>query len=131
MNTLQVVLCEVAAERERQDAKWGEQNHPDGTGCWRRVSGGEMRRDNDVADIRAERAIEDKGACDLAAREGRITWRHILREEVSEAFAEDGDALRVELIQSAAVIVAWIEAIDRRQALEGPPGARLQGEDEQ
>jgi hypothetical protein len=123
MKTLQVVLCEVAAERERQDAKWGEQNHPDGTGRWRRVSGGEMRRDSDVADIRAERAIEDKDACDLAAREGRLTWRHILREEVSEAFAEDGDALRVELIQSAAVIVAWIEAIDRRQALEGPPGA--------
>ena len=25
------VLDEVRAERARQDAKWGEQNHPDGT----------------------------------------------------------------------------------------------------
>jgi hypothetical protein len=26
------VLAEIADERARQDAKWGEQNHPDGTG---------------------------------------------------------------------------------------------------
>lgn len=28
------VLAEVLAERARQDAKWGEQNHPNGTGAY-------------------------------------------------------------------------------------------------
>lgn len=78
------VLDHVAAERERQDEKWGEQNHLD----W--------------------------------------VWNAILMEEVGEAAEEvlttafgaaakgHGD-LRSELVQVAAVAVAWIEAIDRRK----------------
>jgi hypothetical protein len=82
------VLGEVAAERDRQDAKWGEQNHVDGD------------------------------------------WSLVLAEEYGEAckealgvrFSPDavrrGDhefALREELLQVAAVAVAWVEAIDRRR----------------
>jgi hypothetical protein len=64
------VLDEVQDERRRQDAKWGEQNHPDGT---------------------------------------------IALEEVFEALVETDPAkLRDELLQVAAVAVAWVEAIDRR-----------------
>lgn len=95
------MLGELLAERARQDAKWGEQNHVNGTG------------DGDTAAT----AISARLACQLAAEDGTVTWRDILREEVSEAFAEtDRDTLRAELIQVAAVAVAWVEAIDRRSS---------------
>jgi hypothetical protein len=93
------VLGEVLAERERQDAKHGVQDLPDDTGHnWLRA-----------------RAVEDREACDRAAKEGLLTWRDVLDEEVSEAYAESDPAkLRAELIQVAAVAVKWVEAIDRR-----------------
>ena len=48
---------------------------------------------------------------------GEGTWADILREEYFEALAETDPArLRVELIQVAAVAVAWVEAIDRAEA---------------
>lgn len=51
-----------------------------------------------------------------------MDWLHILREEVAEAFAEtDPVALRGELVQVAAVAVAWAEAIDRRTVGREPP----------
>lgn len=93
------VLQEVAAERARQDVKWGEQNHPDGTGS---------KGQQDDAE-RARAWCQDAFGC------GYGTWEDILREEVAEAFAErDRAALRSELIQVAAVAVCWAEAIDRR-----------------
>lgn len=98
--TAGAVLSEIADERARQDAKWGEQNHPDGTGP-------------------AFRTFAESGRdrCQQAAADGELTWRDILREETGEAYAEqDAGALRTELIQVAAVAVAWIEAIDRRAA---------------
>jgi hypothetical protein len=92
------VLAEVERERGQQDEKWGEQNHADGTG-------------EDYAEL-AEAA---RAQCDSAARVGAVTWRHILLEEVCEAAAEaDPRKLREELLQVAAVAVAWVEAIDRR-----------------
>jgi hypothetical protein len=93
------ILTRIEAECERQEAKWGVQNHPDGTNAaeWR------------VACRRAKRH------CDKAAEEKKLTWKHILEEEVCEAFAEVApDALIEELIQCAAVIVSWIAAIERR-----------------
>ncbi|NUQ95813.1 MAG: NUDIX hydrolase [Streptomyces sp.] len=95
------VLGEVQAERDRQDAKWGEQNHPNGTG---------LNYQRHLAD-------EERAACDAAFRNGRGTWRHVLAEEVAEANAEsDPMKLRAELVQVAAVAVNWIGAIDRSQA---------------
>lgn len=93
------VLGEVAAERARQDAKWGDQRtHADGTNLanagWREHS---------------------RELCERAAAEGRLTWAHILQEEFTEAMAEvDPARLRAELVQVAAVAAVWIEAIDRR-----------------
>ena len=99
------VLDEVRAERTRQDAKWGEQNHPDGTG---RV----IHLDYMPAEKQAD---EMKGRCQEKARRGTITYSDIALEEVYEANAEtDPVKLRAELVQVAAVYVAWIEAIDRR-----------------
>lgn len=94
-----LVSQEVIAERFQQDAKWGEQNHRDGTGSKFYQSMSRSYR------------IERKRADEL----GRVTWSLILLEEVFEALAESDPAkLRAELVQTAAVATAWVEAIDRR-----------------
>lgn len=106
-------LEEVAAERARQDVKWGQQNHPDGTGVEAEVV--PLWMAEDFADWA-------KATTDAAASAGNVTWRDILLEEVAEAFAEsDVDRLRTELIQVAAVATQWVEAIDRRNAVPEPP----------
>lgn len=94
------VLIDIKQERARQDVKWGQQNHPDGTGGLALI-------------VLSDAARE---ACDRAMAAGETTWRHILLEEIFEAMAEDDSvALRKELVQSAAVIVNWIEDIDTRR----------------
>lgn len=100
------VLGEVARERERQDKLWGEQNHedfPDYIGC-----------DVPTADMARRR-------CDARFKNGMGTWWDIALEEVSEVAAEidnDPEELRKELVQLAAVCVAWIQAIDRRDGVK-------------
>lgn len=104
--SLRAALADVAAERVAQDARWGIQEKlPDGTG-----PGGP---DGASAAARARREVEE------ASRAGTLTWRHILHEEVLEAFAEDDPArLRAELVQVAAVAVKWIQDLDRRAATD-------------
>jgi hypothetical protein len=103
------ILTEVATERARQNAKWGEQNHPDGTG------GPGARHLADWA----------RDVCKAADPD---TFWKILLEEVYEAGAEsDQVALRMELVQVAAVCVQWIEAIDRRADSEGSGAACRDG----
>lgn len=79
------VIKTISEERERQDVKWGEQNHSDE---W---------------------------------------WQLILTEEVgevSQAILHDefgGKAagqVKAELVQLAAVAVAWLECIERREAMK-------------
>lgn len=89
----------VVEERRRQEHKWGRQTHPDGT----------SKRYTAQADMR-------RATCDLNARAGRGTWLDILLEEVFEAAAEEDPAkLQVELVQSAAVIFAWLEDLERNR----------------
>ena len=83
------ILAEIQDERSRQDAKWGVQNSHD------------------------------------------FEWVSILAEEFGEAAQQANEAnfttgryrgdfsnLRYELVQVAAVAVAWIECIDRRGSSE-------------
>jgi hypothetical protein len=92
------VLEQVSHERVRQGAVWGEQNHPNGTG---------------VPSMQAA-AERSRLVCDSNFRRGKGSWADILREEFHEALAEsDPQQLRAELVQVAAVAVAWIESIDR------------------
>ncbi|ROP78300.1 hypothetical protein EDF18_0946 [Frigoribacterium sp. PhB107] len=112
------VANEVLTERDRQDAKWGEQNHPDGTGKYVQPfifpHSGSRFTGNDFALLVARIFT---GETDAAATGGQVTWRHILAEEVFEAIAEaDPVKLRAELIQVAAVAQQWVQAIDRRGA---------------
>lgn len=102
------ILAEVNLERLAQDKRWGEQNHPDGTGRRIQVT-------NDANSAAWKMAELARAATQRAAADGTVTWMQVLREEVAEAFAEsDPGALRGELVQVAAVCVAWVEAIDRR-----------------
>ncbi|MFI5584585.1 hypothetical protein ACIA5G_06105 [Amycolatopsis sp. NPDC051758] len=101
------ILARIAAERARQDALWGEQNHPDGTGPDVEVAG--------LARRAADAAHTARFTTEMARAEGRLTWLHILREEAYEGFAEaDVADLADELIQVAAVAACWAEAIERR-----------------
>lgn len=92
------VFADITAERARQDAKWGVQRHDDGT-----------------SREYVNAANHWKGVVDEDADDGESKWAHILLEEVFEALAETDPAkLRAELVQSAAVIVNWLEDIDSR-----------------
>lgn len=104
------VLADVAAERLRQDQKWGQQNHPNGTGPSQRIICSEIAG----GPTNAELAVAARDRTDRMHRKGRGTYEQILTEEVCEAYAEvDPARLRRELIQVAAVAVAWVEKIDR------------------
>lgn len=94
------VLYDVLDERKRQDEKWGRiRDHPDGT-----------------HHILKPYANTARMHCKSEFAAGRGTWRNLLEEEFHGACAEDDQQrLRAELIQVAAVAVAWIEAIDRRK----------------
>jgi NTP pyrophosphatase (non-canonical NTP hydrolase) len=84
-----VVLFEVETERMRQDAKWGEQNHSNE--LWMAI------------------LTEEVGEAAQALLDSRYKVVNPAR------YTPDVDAhLREELVQVAAVAVAWIEAIDRR-----------------
>ncbi|MDP4506857.1 NUDIX hydrolase [Nonomuraea turcica] len=103
------VLAEVAAERAAQDERWGMQELPDGTG------GARTTAESDLARQETETAAPygEDGGDEVPAR--IRDQRHVLAEEVLEAFAEaDPDRLRAELIQVAAVAVKWAQALDRR-----------------
>lgn len=110
------VLGEVAAERVAQEAKWGEQNHPNGTGPMTTLPGlpFECDEDGDVYVYADEFESWARGRCEWLADTDRCTYAAILLEEVAEALATlDPAQLRRELVQVAAVAVAWVEKIDR------------------
>lgn len=111
--TNSTVLVEVTHELINQDDKWGEQNHPNGTGpmylFWPAVASKSF-----TYGPLAEKA---KQSTDNAATHGGLNYADIFVEEVFEALAEeDPQKLRAELIQCAAVAVAWVEKIDRDTA---------------
>lgn len=110
------------AERLRQDAKWGEQNHPDVDRVLTERKGGcsVSRMAEEYGIPTPSRARAD---CDGAARAGQCTWAHILVEEVAElieaaTLAQQGEGpetdVDAELVQTIAVLVAWREARARR-----------------
>lgn len=105
------VLGDVLEERERQDDRWGEQNHPSFFADTR-------KRGKWWAKVTADRWKEDN--TDRAGG-GTLAWDGIALEEVYEALAEDdGPELYAELIQTAAVFANWAECL--RRAGHGPEG---------
>lgn len=92
------ILGQVAVERDAQDKKWGKQDH--GNSYWLAILGEEF---GEVA-----REICEQGVTMLmkASPDSKEMKRNAV------AF------MRKELIQVAAVAVAWIESIDRQLAKE-------------
>ncbi|HVZ40923.1 MAG TPA: hypothetical protein VHI13_16705 [Candidatus Kapabacteria bacterium] len=109
------ILVEVADERLRQDATWGEQNHPmlDQTLLHREGGCTPQRM---VEDYEMPSAGWMKFTVQTLAKRGELTYMHILLEEVCEAIEclDDECAMRAELVQVAAVAVAMVECIDRK-----------------
>lgn len=84
-----------------QDALFGAQNWPDGTG-------------SDIDVVAADAARQE---CDRAIADGQCSWRHLLGEEVAEVFAEtDPDRLILELMQVMGLTVQWLEVLLLRRA---------------
>jgi hypothetical protein len=104
--TILAISKEIAAERDAQVARWGQQDHPS--------SASELDRK------RAEKNADHwKQRNDARAEAGILSWDGILLEEVWEALAEEDETRRrEELIQVAAVAAAEVEAIDRRLAAQ-------------
>lgn len=94
-------LDRIVVERVLQDLKWGtRRTHADGSG-------------GASAKLLADQARE---LCDRATELGVLSWAHILEEEVAESFAEaTPEKLEAELVQVAAVAVAWLEDLRRRR----------------
>jgi len=116
-------LDAVIAERQRQDAKWGEQNHP----MLRRHARTAMAS-YDVAANTAllPTAAQARHMCEYEHKLGDGSYVSILVEEAAEFFeacyahGETSDEARAEMVQVAAVALAMLEAIDRKRAKATP-----------
>jgi len=106
-------LGAVADERVRQHVKWGQQDHPD---LPPGLVGQERLHVFRYLGIDLPEVI--KADVDGHAQVGESNWALIALEEMAEAIEAawlgDVAALRTELVQAAAVLVQWVEAIDRR-----------------
>lgn len=116
---LAAVLAEVADERGRQHAKWGEQTHPDVDVMIARLSGHHAAR-YAAGFYGVPTAAVAQAETDAAARAGQCSWMHIAVEELAElveaAALGDEPAVRTEALQLSAVCVQLVQAIDIRRA---------------
>jgi hypothetical protein len=112
------ILDEIRAERKKQEEKWGEQNHPcldldvlASHKCTPEVM-------TEAYNIPSE--LQAKDITDRNAENGTLTYADIALEEFCEVVSEfDPVKRRQELVQLAAVTVAWIEKIDRDLKKQG------------
>ena len=127
------IFADIDAERARQDAKWGAQNHPMVGNPLEAQYGPGSRYEAKSAGviecmrlgIPSEREARER--CDAEHRSGRGTFASILVEELAEWVAASvihGDTsgeARKELVQVVAVGVAALERIDRLQSPASGP----------
>lgn len=109
------VLSEIAGEHSRNLARWGAQDHP--SVLLKFPDGQDMTQEclPDFYGIVPE--DKAKASCERRFAHGIGAWADIGIEEMAEAVcAPDDEHRRAELVQVAAVCVAWIQAIDRKAA---------------
>jgi len=109
LNTAEVLQL-VADERIEQERRYGDVNLTTKSG-----TGPESRwllpyTSQGATDI--QRELRDDYE-DHEDDTGEVTWLHLVREEVSEAFEREHDdpRLKDELVQVAALCVSWIERL--------------------
>lgn len=105
----------VALERQAQIQKWGHQHRPNGhTVLLEREGGVTGQRLNDEYGLPS--SSRARAECERAEKRGGAAWPAIVVEELTEAIDEvakgDRAALRKELVQLTAVLVAWLEDLD-------------------
>jgi hypothetical protein len=97
------IFAKIDEERDSQDRKWGPQRHPD------------FHPDYPL-ELDRETAIK---LTNYAFQNDCGSWSHIFVEEVSEAIEEarknDVSKLKEELVQVAAVAIAWLEDLETRE----------------
>lgn len=112
MTDQQNILAEVAAERVRQDKKWGVQNHP----LWFETSAMDHEYWAAQADMwkrTNDRRVSQATAAGLPSGKN-CAWDGIYVEEVCEAFGEASPGLQYsEFVQSAGVAIAILEKLNR------------------
>lgn len=106
-----VIYREIDAERERQDAKWGPVRRRPDVDPVLAARGASHQRICEEHEIPTE--TRAKFLCENAERRGECSFTAIVVEELAEVVAKHGTtAMREELIQLAACIVKWVEAVD-------------------
>lgn len=109
---IQSIFGEILEERHRQDEKWGTQNLP----CLNEtiLKNGTSSQMTKFYGIKTE--FGAKQMCDKATENKCLTFAHIAIEEMAEILSEfDTENRRTEIIQLAAVLVQWVENIDKKQ----------------
>jgi len=96
VRVINAVLDEVLQERAKQDDKFGQQNH--NTVAW-------------MAILTEEVGESAKEACEVYFKQ-RLRFKN---KEVGELYSAGLKNLREELIQVAAVAVAFVESLDRNE----------------
>lgn len=101
------VLNEVALRRQQEDGQEGFfRDYADGC-AGQAINGPTLTRDKQNAREAVQRTQQAGN---------RVTWRHQLEEATLRVIATgDAEDLRSDLIVTAAICVAWVEAIDRRK----------------
>jgi hypothetical protein len=128
MSERSTIFAEISAERERQDARWGVMDYPlvgNPHAPLQKVHGPTARFvPGSAALIECHRLglpseSEAKESCEEEHAAGNGTFASIAVEELAEAVSacvihgDTSDEARKELVQTAAVLVAMIEKIDR------------------
>ncbi|MFD9948807.1 hypothetical protein ACFWYW_46850 [Nonomuraea sp. NPDC059023] len=118
---------EIRDELARQDATWGQQDHPDLDPrdydfVTRNEYAFRAQRWKDINEERTRTTVTPgycRGHSDYVTPHPHTAWDGILLEEVYEALAEpDPDKLYTELVQVEAVARQWRAALRRRAAAE-------------
>lgn len=107
------IIEDVVEELQAQLDKWGIQNHPSVDQVLsKRPCGCTSERMCEEYEIPTESRA--KFLCEMANSRQQLTWSHIAVEELSEVISAPDDVMRrQELVQLAAVVLNWIDSIDR------------------
>ena len=122
-STREQILTRITNERERQDNKHGEQYDLESVSF--DLCRGVMTVHDVVRLVFVAHGLPSEETartlCDVATSEGKLTYAHIVVEELSEAvaaFAVGNEEHGIkELVETAASVVKWIEVLERRKQL--------------
>lgn len=112
------ILGDITDERVRQIDLWGLQGHDSFARDIVLEPRSIVRYLLALRRYHVPTAVDARSLCQMEDRyEGDSSWVAILTEEFAEAVEaaamDDVAGLRTELVQTAAVIVAWLEQIDK------------------